>query len=697
MKPNEEHLSAVSDVTPVEVNDDWRSLVVRHEGSLVHPVSAGFTDGTGADIAPLLTTSGQTTRIELAEARGRTLILDFGRQVIGFVEIGLSSRDTATLRASYSQFREYLGPEGDDMDAPFGTDAQPWSRFDLFPATGVPSEVSSPGKREFRYMALTSDEPGAVVINFVRVRQTIYPIAYDSYFISSDELLDRAWYHGAYTGELASVTENGSPWMLTTPFDRVLFMADLHMQGLAGYYQSSDYRWLMRNSLERFGTIQKPDGSLPCAASHLVTPAPGDPGPPDGWRAPEEGPDPDEALGFIGSYSLYHDVRINSFTAFWVAALADHYRYSADSEFIRPLLPVARRAMEFLESQTREDGLFCEPEDQRTDPGSPYPFVANWSPGDTASGVDSFSNAVFYDALCGLALLEQDVADRPGEARRLVDRAENLRESMIGALWDADSGAMVLNLDDRLRDHTGDAVAGALVFELLDPEQQAASIDFLDEHLTSPFGTLSSQYPDNPYRRSNIQGYINALDALGRVRAGDGEGAAAQIRTWWRHMLDNGPGTGWFAWENDGSIGSQGFANSPWTTPVPALAEGILGIRPLEPGYRRWRVAPQPSGLEWAQGRVPTPAGGLSSRWRITGRRFTLTVDGPPGSTGEVRLPFPTTDGTVTLDGTVICSPGSAVNEMCSRLDTGEVVIADVSGHHTFTVDLTVPWPTTNH
>src|SRR5690606_16801160 len=97
-------------------------------------------------------------------------------------------------------------------------------------------------------------------------------------------------------------------------------------------YQSSDYRMLMRNTLHQFGCIQNPDGSFPLASSPLVKCKEGDPGPADGWRFPEEGPDPRVALGTAGGQTAEGmaiiDIPIDSFTAFWVASLADYYLYT---------------------------------------------------------------------------------------------------------------------------------------------------------------------------------------------------------------------------------------------------------------------------------------------------------------------------------------------------------------------------------
>jgi len=665
---------------------DWRDLVVHVEGPFVTPVAV-TTEGNPTGVAApdfLVREGGGSTRLATGGARETTLVIDLGRVAMGTVELGITRASGAPIRASYSQFEQFLGPDGDGMGAPFGTDAHPWSRVDVFDPPDGQATLRSPGKREARYIAITLDGAGEVEIDFVRVHQAIYPVRYDGHFLSSDELLNRAWYGSAYTGDLATVTENGSPWMLTVTFDRVLFMGDLHIQALAGYYQSSDYQWLMRNTLQQFGCVQKPDGSLPSASSHLVRSRPGEPGPPDGWRSPAEGPDPDDALGFAGPHSLYRDITIDSFTAFWVAALADYFLYTGDADFVRPLLPVARRAVDFLHGRSTPDGLFYEPQDQRTDPKADVPWVANWSPGDRATGVDSLSNAVYHDALRGMALLESEVADSPETARKLREIAEKVRLALVTHLWDAEAGAMILNAEDPSRDHTGDANAGNLMFRTLDDERARAAMAFIDTELATEHGTRSSEHRDNPYRESNMQGYINAMEALGRVRYGDGAGAVRLIRRWWGHMLREGPGTGWFSWNNDGSVDRGAFANSSWTTALPALSEGILGVRPTATGYREWEVAPQPADLRWAQGHVPTPTGGISVRWERTDSSFVLTVRSPISGTGQVAVPLLGNIRDIAMDGEPVWRDARPADGVSAHRHGDTVVFSGIRGDHTF-------------
>ena len=66
----------------------------------------------------------------------------------------------------------------------------------------------------------------------------------------------------------------------------------------------------------------------------------------------------------------------------------------------------------------------------------------------------------------------------------------------------------------------------------------------------------------------------------------------------------------------------------------------IGGIAPLEPGYRRVRIAPRPGGgLTWATTSLETPHGPVSSRWRLDGDVMSLDVELPPGVIATVSLP----------------------------------------------------------
>ena len=65
----------------------------------------------------------------------------------------------------------------------------------------------------------------------------------------------------------------------------------------------------------------------------------------------------------------------------------------------------------------------------------------------------------------------------------------------------------------------------------------------------------------------------------------------------------------------------------------------ILGVRPLEPGFRRLRIAPQPGDLQWARGQLATPLGTVRVAWQVEEGAFALNVELPETCAYEVEPP----------------------------------------------------------
>jgi len=121
-----------------------------------------------------------------------------------------------------------------------------------------------------------------------------------------------------------------------------------------------------------------------------------------------------------------------------------------------------------------------------------------------------------------------------------------------------------------------------------------------------------------------------------RAMAGDIQGCLELIRHYWGGMLQMGATTFWEHFELDWMSGATPIDTLPelgkadihgdfgdhcyrghrhslchgWAAgPTAWLSEHVLGITPVEPGFRCVRLDPQLGGLEWARGSVPTPYG----------------------------------------------------------------------------------------
>ncbi len=73
--------------------------------------------------------------------------------------------------------------------------------------------------------------------------------------------------------------------------------------------------------------------------------------------------------------------------------------------------------------------------------------------------------------------------------------------------------------------------------------------------------------------------------------------------------------------------------------PAYLLPEYILGVQTAAPGWRKAIIQPLAMGLQWAQGRIPTPAGAIEIGWEKSDARWELEVFLPPGMSAELVLP----------------------------------------------------------
>ncbi|GCB52118.1 alfa-L-rhamnosidase [Streptomyces sp. NL15-2K] len=687
---------------PVNLDPAWRQQVLGVPGTFVPPesVTAEGNDGTVTGADGVLQEGGAAAALTTTAPRGARLVLDLGVLAGGYVELGVRRASGAPVRASYAEARQYLTPDGDadpDPDGYFhkgrtlGTDDDPDGRADVYAPPSAPTVLRSPGLRgSQRYIAITLDGPGSLTLDFVRVRQTTFPGAYDGHFLSSDPVLNRAWYASAYGVDLSTArgprtaTGQAPPWVVMDgpKRDRTVYAGDVQLVALGAYQQGAAYRRILRDTINLFACQQLPDGTLPVTSRIDVPCEPGAPGPPDGSPAGFEPP------------ALAAEVRLDSFTALWVVSVADYLRFTGDRQFVRSLLPVARRAVRFFDARASDTdgGLF------RTADYGGLP-AQNWHTPDRAAGVDATTNAAYYAALRSLARLERSVAGDRGAATALDRRADHVRTALLTRMWDPEAGAMTLNADDPRGDHTADSNAAALVFGVLDPEQARHATAYLDTHLSGPYGTLTTRHADNPYMTRYISPYVMGQESLGRFRYGDGAGALRVIRSAWGHMIRNGPGTPWEEVGADGNPtvprpgtsltwgGHVGMAHA-WSTAVPALSMGVLGVRPLGDGYRTWAVEPDPVDLRWAQGDVPVPAGEISVRWRrgAGDDSFALTVRAPKGTTGRVAIPLLGADRTIAINGRVAWLDGRPSGDAGRGAhQVGDTVVFEaVSGTRTF-------------
>jgi Alpha-L-rhamnosidase N-terminal domain./Bacterial alpha-L-rhamnosidase. len=110
----------------------------------------------------------------------------------------------------------------------------------------------------------------------------------------------------------------------------------------------------------------------------------------------------------------------------------------------------------------------------------------------------------------------------------------------------------------------------------------------------------------------------------------------------WLYMIDRGATTLWERWNGIADDGTPYESLNHYSkgAVISFLHRHTAGLKPLDPAYRRFRVAPLPGGgLTAASAALDSPYGRIESAWQLSGGRLLLDVVVPPGTTAEVVLP----------------------------------------------------------
>ncbi|KAJ5359094.1 uncharacterized protein N7496_011507 [Penicillium cataractarum] len=110
----------------------------------------------------------------------------------------------------------------------------------------------------------------------------------------------------------------------------------------------------------------------------------------------------------------------------------------------------------------------------------------------------------------------------------------------------------------------------------------------------------------------------------------------------WLYAVEHGATTVWESWEGCTPEGQAVLSQNHYApgAVVAWLLQGLAGINPAVPGWRRIRIAPQIGSIMHAYGSVDTPFGRVTCHWRREQETddIHLELHIPPGTTAEVQI-----------------------------------------------------------
>jgi hypothetical protein len=658
---------------PVAASGQWRAYDEAPAQAMVRPVRVLQVAGQVGNPGALTGSGGQTTLTYPVGGTAPSLILDYGKDVGGYPTFDVAATSGTSIQATYSETLINMGSDGATSVTLFQSgNGQRTDTFTPLTPGVVKASLIQGGER---YEKVTLTTPGSVTlrsagIQFTPLRET--PALMRGHFLSSDGLLNRIWYAGAYTLNLNQMTPgtyvaDGGVNQLHLILDgakrdRAVWSGDHVISDLTDYYVSDPA--YARDSLLLFLTH-------PASTANNLTPATGDmsqPGPLPGACTPNPMIGNDECVTWSASYSVVVMI-----------ALYNYYLYTGDLGFVRDHWQAVVRQMEWDAQQVDSNGLFAVNSQNADD----------WNL-ETPTGEVTYVNAAYIQALNSAAGLAGALG-QTAEAKQWASQAAAVKAAINRRLWDAKTG-----LYDPSSNLRGSAVQDANVTAILAgiPGRSRARgiVKVLRRALATRYGPVAASADATGYIR-DISPYMGSFNVLADFEAGNESAALQLMRQEWGFMVSHDPGG--VDWERiqpngvpAGTSGSLMLADSSahaWSTgPTAALSRYVVGVAPARPGYTMWTVAPQPGGLRWAQGIAPTPRGPIAVRWRKGGRAFVLTLQAPRATAGTVVIPLLGRPWEIARNGRIVWAHGRAAHGARARRFAGGVAFAQAGGSATY-------------
>lgn len=595
----------------------------------VAPVAIQGTSGSVS--SPTNVLSGQATRISGANSY---VVLDFGKEVGGLVTLNFAGSSDANQQVglAFSESSQYVG-EQSDASSGGGADGAIYAPVNGAGTYTMPSDKLRGG---FRYLTVFLNSSGwvdlnGVSLNFTAAPDMSDPQAYPNYFYSNDDLLNRIWYAGAYTVQMASINpDQGRVWpapssgwenngvvgvgtsVLTdgAKRDRSVWPGDMGISLPTEYVSTNDVV-SSRNSLTTMYQHQNTStGELE-------------------YGGPE--------FNFYGS-DTYH---------MWtLVGTASYYTYSADKSWLDSIWSQYKLGMSFITAKIDGNGLLD------------VTGTSDWARSDQG-GENIEANAILYRTLTSgatLAAAENDTAD----ANTWTQRAATLKSAANSLLWNPTVGLYKDNPSSTLYPQDGNSLA--VWFGLTD---SAAKNTTITNTLTARWERYGALTPEKN-NGGAIGTFPGSMEVQAHFVAGDDTDALAMIRREWGYMLTAPIGTNSTFWEGfqyDGSFdygGQYMSASHGWATgPTSALTFYVLGLMPTGAGGQ-YDFVPHAGDLTHVEGNITTPQGAVNGSWDYAPGTFTEHLTSPANTTGTIGVPtYGSSAVTVTVNGTTVWSGGT--------------------------------------
>ena len=292
-------------------------------------------------------------------------------------------------------------------------------------------------------------------------------------------------------------------------------------------------------------------------------------------------------------------ITIPSFTMVWISSLLEHYMYSGSlDEYQRQRETVKKILEAALARKSHVEGLYEPGNEKRI-----WNFYEWTGRLDRCPAFpDSLYNIYLYEALSAASKLAKADGDMEA-AGRYGAAAQKLGGTIEQSYWDEKSGcyAYLLPSEHPKQEHY-EHVQALMLFNDLVPQKKVESVVEAIRERKLTACTYSSQ----PYL---VRGMMEQTeDARRHLYDRIYNEASDWLVKGFTSMPETPTGPDDFYWAGSCCHGWSAIA-------VYYISRYILGVRPLEPGFKKFEVKPYPGRQRRCGGLIPTPNGDIQVMW----------------------------------------------------------------------------------
>jgi alpha-L-rhamnosidase len=509
---------------------------------------------------------------EMGANDGVYFVIDMGREEVGHLEFEMEAPEGSVLDIGYG---EHL----DDLRVRTKVGARNFaSRY-----------ICREGRQKFthhflrwagRYLQVHVSSTYFTLYG-MGLRRCEYPVEYRGKLAMTNPVWNRILNTARRTLQLCMHEHyEDTPWR-----EQALYANDARIQALCGYYA--------------FGTEDFPAASLSLSGRGLRD---------DGFlslTAPANPP-----------------VTIPSFTLVWILAVRDHFLYTGDSATAQFFLPQIKAMLRGFLEECR-DGLL------------PLRRVEGiWHFYDWSADMSGYDDELFGKGLtwdtplnCFLILALEAAGEickwsSDDDSEFFSSAAQKLRNHAAELFWDSTKEVFITH------PYTD------VLSELTQALAVLAKVGTADQRKKALKRMCAA---DSGLENAGLSQSVYTFEALMTDKKAYGKKVFSDIESTWGAMLNAGATTFW-----ETILGAKDFADAGslchgWSAvPLFFYYHDMLGVRPLEPGYKTFIIDPVAPVEYISSGTVPVPGGEISVQWVQEGTGIKCKWEAPEGCAGII-------------------------------------------------------------